>query len=43
MDKTLSKEMSDKISFIIPRFASSYKMNMQDAYFYLKNTVEWII
>ena len=36
MDKTLSKEMSDKISFIsfiIPRFASSYKMNMQDAYF----------
>jgi len=33
------KSASDKISFIsyiIPKFASSYKMNIQDAYFYLK-------
>lgn len=37
--KALDKQTSDKISFIsfiIPRFASTYKMNMQDAYFYLK-------
>ena len=37
--RTLNKETSDKISFIsfiIPKFASSYKMNVQDAYFYLK-------
>ncbi len=36
---TLDKTTSDKvsfISFIIPKFAESYKMNMQDAYFYLK-------
>jgi hypothetical protein len=37
--KTIDKSTSDKISFIsfiIPKFAESYKMNMQDAYFYLK-------
>ena len=35
----LDKETSDKIgfiSFIIPEFAYSYKMGMQEAYFYLK-------
>jgi len=35
----ITKETSDKISFvsyIIPKFAEAYKMNMQDAYFYLK-------
>ncbi len=35
----VDKATSDKISFIsfiIPKFAESYKMNMQDAYFYLK-------
>jgi hypothetical protein len=37
--KTLDKEASDRISFItfiIPYFARSYKMNRQDAYRYLK-------
>ncbi|GHT26461.1 hypothetical protein AGMMS4957_21940 [Bacteroidia bacterium] len=37
--KVLDKETSDKISFIafiIPAFAEAYKMNMQQAYFYLK-------
>ena len=37
--KTLSKETSDKISFIsyiIPKFADEFKMNAQEAYFYLK-------
>ncbi|GAB6010649.1 DUF3791 domain-containing protein [Viscerimonas tarda] len=37
--KVLDKETSDKgsfITFIIPEFASAYKMNIQDAYFYLK-------
>jgi hypothetical protein len=36
---TLSKEDSDEISFItfiIPEFAAAYKMNIQDAYRYLK-------
>ncbi|MDR1914572.1 MAG: DUF3791 domain-containing protein [Clostridiales bacterium] len=35
----LDKETSDKISFItfiIPEFARSYKMDKQEAYFYLK-------
>jgi hypothetical protein len=38
----LDKELSDKvsfISFIIPRFAGTYKMNIQNAYFYLKEHV----
>ena len=37
--QTLNKEISNKlsfISFIIPKFASGYKMGMQEAYFYLK-------
>ena len=37
--RTLDKETSDKIgfiTFIIPEFAKSYKMNIQDAYRYLK-------
>jgi hypothetical protein len=35
----LDKQTSDKVSFItfiIPKFASGYKMNAQDAYLYLK-------
>ncbi|MDR2868534.1 MAG: DUF3791 domain-containing protein [Bacteroidales bacterium] len=37
--RTLDKDTSDKISFIsfiIPEFASAYKMDIQDAYCYLK-------
>jgi hypothetical protein len=37
--KQLDKATRDKISFItfiIPEFARAYKMNVQDAYFYLK-------
>jgi len=37
--KTLDKKTSDKVSFIafiIPAFAEAYKMNVQDAYRYLK-------
>jgi hypothetical protein len=36
---TLDKQTSDKVSFvtfIIEKFASTFKMNRQDAYFYLK-------
>jgi hypothetical protein len=39
MTTELDKQTSDKVSFItfiIPEFARSYKMNIQDAYFYLK-------
>ena len=35
----LSKEVRDEIAFItfiIPEFAAAYKMNIQDAYRYLK-------
>jgi hypothetical protein len=35
----LDRQTSDKVSFItfiIPKFASGYKMNAQDAYLYLK-------
>ena len=35
----LDKQLDDKISFvsfIIPKFASGYKMDAQSAYFYLK-------
>jgi hypothetical protein len=35
----LDKETSDKVSFIayiIPAFADAYKMNIQQAYFFLK-------
>jgi hypothetical protein len=37
--KTLDKETSNKVrfvTFIVPQFARAYKMNKQDAYFYLK-------
>jgi hypothetical protein len=37
--KTLDRETEDRISFItfiIPEFARSYKMNRQEAYLYLK-------
>ena len=37
--RTLDKATSDKISFIafiIPAFAEAYKMNVRDAYLYLK-------
>jgi hypothetical protein len=37
--KTLDKQTRDKVSFItfiIPKFAGAFKMNMQDAYHYLK-------
>jgi hypothetical protein len=39
MEATLDKEARNKIrfiTFIIPEFARTYKMNKQDAYFYLK-------
>ncbi len=39
MAKALDKQTSDKVSFItfiIPAFAHAYKMNVRDAYFYLK-------
>ena len=42
--QTLNKQTSDKISFItyiVPAFADAYKMNVQDAYFYLKNYGGW--
>jgi hypothetical protein len=37
--RALNKATKDKlsfVSFIIPEFASTYKMNVQSAYFYLK-------
>jgi hypothetical protein len=42
--KQLDKATSDKISFItfiVPEFAAAYKMNIQDAYFYLKKYGGW--
>jgi hypothetical protein len=42
--KTLDKETSDKVSFItfiVPEFAAAYKMNVQNAFFYLKNYGGW--
>ena len=42
--QVLDKERSDKISFItyiVPAFADAYKMNVQDAYFYLKKYGAW--
>ncbi|GHT63059.1 hypothetical protein FACS189451_09040 [Bacteroidia bacterium] len=44
MVTNLSKNMSDKvgfISFIVPYFAETYKMNPQNAYFYLKKYGGW--
>lgn len=42
--KVIDKATSDKISFItyiVPAFADAYKMNVQDAYFYLKKYGGW--
>lgn len=42
--KTIDKATSDKISFItyiVPAFADAYKMNVQDAFFYLKK-IWWL-
>ena len=42
--RAINKETSNKISFItyiVPAFADAYKMNVQDAYFYLKNHGGW--
>jgi hypothetical protein len=42
----IEKAKSDKISFItyiVPAFAYAYKMNVQDAFFFLKNMVAGII
>jgi hypothetical protein len=36
MNRTLDREMSDKVSFIIPKFAEEYKMGAQDAYLYFE-------
>ncbi|GHV48968.1 hypothetical protein FACS1894181_06300 [Bacteroidia bacterium] len=44
METKLDKEVSNKVSFItfiVPAFADAYKMNMQDAYFYLKKYGGW--
>ncbi|MDR1222316.1 MAG: DUF3791 domain-containing protein [Tannerella sp.] len=40
----IDKQTSDKISFIssiVPEFAAAYKMNVQDAFFYLKKYGGW--
>jgi len=42
--KELDKETSDKvsfISFIIPMFADAYKMNIREAWLYLKKYGGW--
>lgn len=42
--KILDKATRDKISFItyiVPAFAEAYKMNVQDAFFYLKKYGGW--
>jgi len=42
--ETLDKATRDKISFItfiVPAFAEAYKMNIQDAFFYLKRYGGW--
>jgi hypothetical protein len=44
MTTKLDKQTSDKVSFItfiVPEFASAYKMNVQDAFFYLKKYGGW--
>ncbi len=43
-EKVIDKAISDKISFmtyIVPAFAVAYKMNVQDAFFYLKKYGGW--
>ncbi len=42
--KKLDKETSDKVSFItfiVPEFAAAYKMDVQEAFFYLKKYGAW--
>ena len=42
--KVIDKATSDKISFmtyIVPAFADAYKMNIQDAFVYLKKYGAW--
>jgi len=42
--KRLDKTTSDKVSFItfiVPEFAAAYKMNMPDAYLFLKKYGGW--
>ncbi|MFT3946431.1 MAG: DUF3791 domain-containing protein [Agriterribacter sp.] len=42
--RTIDKATSDKISFItyiVPAFAEAYKMNVQEAYLYLKKYGAW--
>jgi hypothetical protein len=42
--KVLDKQTSDKVAFmtyIVPAFADAYKMNVQQAYFYLKKYGGW--
>jgi hypothetical protein len=44
MATALDKQTSDKVSFItfiVPEFAATYKMNVQEAYFYLKKYGGW--
>ncbi|MDR1883253.1 MAG: DUF3791 domain-containing protein [Prevotella sp.] len=44
MESRLDKATSDKVSFIafiVPEFATAYKMNVQDSYFYLKKYGGW--
>ncbi len=43
-NKKINKETSDKISFItfiVPEFAAAYKMDVQEAFFYLKKYGAW--
>ena len=43
-DSKIDKATSDKISFvtyIVPEFATAYKMEVQDAFFYLKKYGAW--
>jgi len=43
-EKIIDKAISDKISFItfiVPEFAAAYKMNVQEAFFYLKKYGAW--
>ncbi len=43
-NKKINKATSDKISFItfiVPEFAAAYKMDVQDAFFYLKKYGAW--
>jgi hypothetical protein len=44
MAKIIDKQTSEKISFIsfiVPEFAAAYKMNVRNAFFYLKQYGGW--